>query len=216
MKKISAIPLLTLILACPLLAESVLFEQNLGPPGVTVVEQSTTNLILNFSMPKVSFHTVMINGEPMTAIAMPGAKLGNNEDAPNLPGIGRFFALPQGAGISYEILESRVHRFEGLDIAPAMRIPADDDDSMPVFKKNPLIYGTNAYYPESPIMLSPPRQIRGVDAAPRRAFRWSARTAPAPHSPSAGKAIRPGRCRYKKRCCAPGSRCRPSGCRCCA
>ena len=152
-------------MTCTLNAETIPFEDNWGLQGLTVIEESPNGLVLNFSIPEVTFLDVLINGEPMTAVAMPGAYLGNDEDAPNLPGIGRFFAFPQGAGVTFEVLDTRVQRFQGMNIAPMMRIPSDNDDSMPIYRKDPLIYGTDAFYPAAPVRVSDPTSLRGVDAA---------------------------------------------------
>lgn len=165
MRKLAALPFLLVFLVCPLFGETLYFQDSWGPPGVSVVEATDNSLVVNFSMTRVSFHSVLINGEPMTAVSYPAASMGNDEDAPCLPGMGRFFAIPQGASVQYEILDSRVERMGGLDIAPTMRIPFDNEDSMPVYKKDPLIYGTNAFYPDTPVRVSDPTSLRGVDAS---------------------------------------------------
>ncbi|MHC4946564.1 MAG: C25 family cysteine peptidase, partial [Planctomycetota bacterium] len=164
MKYVLVVLFLASLLVAPLHAETIQFDENWGPAGITVEEQFPTGFVVNFSMPRVSFHTQLINGEPMTVINMPCAMLGNDEHAPNLPGIGRFFAVPQGATFALEIKSVRTRLIKNKDIAPARVIPLDTDDSMPEYKKDPLIYGTNAYYPAAPVKVSEPRIIRGVDA----------------------------------------------------
>ena len=100
----------------------------------------------------------------MTFISLPGARLGNNEHAPDLPGMGRFFAVPQMASFSYTLRKSVSKTLKDMNIAPAIVIPLDTDDSLPIYEKDPIIYSTNAFYPTSPVKISEPRIIRGVDA----------------------------------------------------
>ncbi len=166
MVRIAATALLfVFVLAAPVFAQTVVFDENWGPQGITVLEESESGLLLNFSMHSVSFHSVLINGEPMTAVSMPGSLLGNNEGAPNLPGISRFFAIGQGAGVSFEIIDSRSVSYHDMDIAPASKIPSDNDDTMPVYRKDPMIYLRDADFPASTVQVSEPTNIRGVDAA---------------------------------------------------
>ncbi|MBI4882276.1 MAG: hypothetical protein HY812_21840 [Planctomycetes bacterium] len=165
MKKPALTPILLLLLSTPLLAETVAFDRNWGPQGISVLEDTDGGLVLNYSTRCVSFVPVVINHENMTAISMPGAPLiGNDEDAPNLPGMGRLFAVPRGATFRLEILDARAHVFRGVSIAPAPRIPDDNSHGPLVYVKDPVIYSSNAYYPASPVMLSDPTLIRGVDA----------------------------------------------------
>jgi hypothetical protein len=164
MKKFAAILLLAVFPASGLYADTIQFDDTWGPAGVTLVHQSKTGFVMNFSMPSVTFTEKVINGEPMTYVSYPGAILGNNEHAPDLPGMGRFFAVPQGASFSYRIVRSESKLIQDMYIGPAMVLPLDTDDSMPVFEKDPVIYATDAYYPEHPVKLSEPRILRGVDA----------------------------------------------------
>ncbi|MFH2001922.1 MAG: C25 family cysteine peptidase [Planctomycetota bacterium] len=156
--------ILALFPAIPIFAETVHFDNSWGKAGITVVEQSSQSLELNFSLLDVTLNTQIINGVPMTTIAMPSAMLGNDAHAPNLPGVGRFFAVPQGSNFTVELVEARTRLMKNMDIAPALVIPLDTDDSMPVYKKDPILYSTDAYYPESPVKVSEPRYIRGLDA----------------------------------------------------
>ncbi|MBD3169045.1 MAG: hypothetical protein GF307_06150, partial [candidate division Zixibacteria bacterium] len=83
--------------------------------------------------------------------------------APNLPGDGRGIAIPRGATATLTILDSETEVIDNIEIAPAPPIPLETDDSPPVFEKDPSIYNRNAYYPNSPVLLSEPKKLRGVD-----------------------------------------------------
>ena len=99
----------------------------------------------------------------MDVLELPGTLLPNNEGAPNLPGNGRFIAIPQGAVAQFEIVATRIETFSNVEISPAPRIPWETEDGPLEFAKNNEIYTKDAFYPESPVMLSEVTQIRGVD-----------------------------------------------------
>jgi len=165
--------LLTLVVLCVLFSgaawaqgfwpQKVEFTDNWANPGYSIVSQTDQGVELVYSVPHVIFSDMMVNGEKMTNIGLPGSKLGNNEGAPNLPGMGRYIAVPQGASYSVEVLASRSQIFTEMNILPAPPIPYEGDDTPPVYVKNPDIYGVNANYPTQPVMASEPMQMRGVD-----------------------------------------------------
>jgi hypothetical protein len=163
MKVLSATLILALFASLPLTAESLTFSGSWGPQGITVVEEGPEALLLNFSMTRLGLETVVINGNEMTALSLPGVFLGGTPGAPDLPGMGRFFALPQGAEARLEIIKMRTERLMiDREIAPAAQIPLEWDKKT-VFQRDMAIYDTDAFYPASPIRLSKPGNIRGVD-----------------------------------------------------
>jgi len=105
----------------------------------------------------------MVDSEPMQVITLPGMFLPNNEGAPNLPGTGRFIAIPQGATAEVTVLSSRTEVYHDMNLAPAPPIPLETDDSPPTYWKDPSIYTVDAYYPTEPVKPSEPMKLRGVD-----------------------------------------------------
>ena len=104
-----------------------------------------------------------INGKTMKLVTLPDEFLPNDEGAPNLPGSGRYIALPHGAKAKLTIVSSRIEKFKNLNLAPAPRIPLDTEKGPLEYKKNEKIYSADAFYPADPIKLSAQTQIRGVD-----------------------------------------------------
>lgn len=134
-----------------------------GKQGISLLKQSPQNVQLNFSVEDYVVTPMTIDREEMNAITMTGVILQNSEGAPNLPAYSKFIAVPQGASVSVNISDKRVESVPGLTIAPAPRIPKDDDLSPLEYKKNPEIYTKNAFYPEQPVIVSAPMKIRGLD-----------------------------------------------------
>jgi hypothetical protein len=144
-------------------AQRVDFSDNWGTPGYSVVSQSAAGMEIVYSVPYLTFDQVPANGKTYTSVGLPGAPLFNNEGAPNLPGVSRFIAYPQGANYSFQIVESRSRVYENVIVLPAPAVPLGTDDSPLSYNEDPAIYGVDAEYPASPVLLSDPRKMRGVD-----------------------------------------------------
>jgi hypothetical protein len=144
--------------------EVVKFDNNWAAnPLFTLVSESPTGVEVVFSMHEMVIEDTDVNGVMMKTISVPGFFLPNQEGAPNCAGAGRYIAIPQGAQAQLTILGFRTETHNDIDVAPAFKIPMESDDSPLYFEKDMSIYSRNAYYPESPVTLSRPKQIRGVD-----------------------------------------------------
>ncbi|MHC1776576.1 MAG: C25 family cysteine peptidase [Lentimicrobium sp.] len=119
---------------------------------------------INFSVSSFSLEDLSVEGKIMKDISLPGSFLFNNEGAPDLPGNGKLIAIPQGSQPLIEIITSRTEVIRGVEIAPAPRIPKDDENVPLDYVKNEEIYSRNAYYPAEPVVISNIMKIRGVDA----------------------------------------------------
>ncbi|MEZ5198805.1 MAG: C25 family peptidase propeptide domain-containing protein [Bacteroidales bacterium] len=80
-------------------------------------------MVLNFSINEFSILNTTINGKGMQELSFADVILPNEEGAPNLPGTSRYIALPNGASVELEMVNYRVETIQGVDIAPAPRIP---------------------------------------------------------------------------------------------
>jgi hypothetical protein len=156
--------LLCLVAPSPLAAEVMNFDGIWGPPGFQVVSQKGGVVEVVYSMGWLRIEELDVDGEVMKTLAIPGAMLPNNEGAPNLPGLGRYIALPQGASAEVEMVETHTQVLRDMNILPAPPIPLESDDTPLVYVKNPVIYNADQFYPQEPIGLSRPLKMRGVDA----------------------------------------------------
>jgi hypothetical protein len=144
-------------------AEGISYPDSWGKQGLTLESSKTTSVGINYSLVEFSIDDIAIDGTTLKEIHVPGIFLPNNEGAPNLPGTGRYIAIPQGATVSYKIIASRTEVYKNIDIAPAPRIPFDTETGPLEYKKDDGIYSTNAMYPAQNITLSKNAMIRGVD-----------------------------------------------------
>ncbi len=160
---IASILCITLMFSLNAAAEIYSYSDSWGEAGFNLVSRDGSGVEVLFSITEMALEDMKVDGQTMQMVHLPGIMLPNNAGAPNLPGDGRYIAIPQRAEASYHIIDSRVEIFRDVDMLPAPPIPFETDDSPPVFEKDMNIYSRNAYYPESPVQLSEVTQIRGVD-----------------------------------------------------
>ncbi len=150
-------------LATALKADEVKYDDSWGKQGFSVTTQKSSGLTINYSINSFRLQNSLINGEAMTKIELPGVMLPNNEGAPDLPGTGRYIAIPNGAKASVKVIATRTEKFTGVEVAPSPRIPWDTEDGPLDYNKDQEIYSADQLYPANPVILSEPDVIRGVD-----------------------------------------------------
>ncbi|KPJ51667.1 hypothetical protein AMJ39_09515, partial [candidate division TA06 bacterium DG_24] len=163
MRVIGTVAALLAVLAVSAYAGVITFGGSWGEHGFNMVSETPGGIEIVYSLHEIGVEELVVDGETMHQVAVSGIFLPNDEGAPNLPGTGRFIAIPQESSARVRILASRTEVFHDVNLAPAPPIPLDTDDSPPVYEKDPAIYDVNAYYPAEPVKLSEPMQMRGVD-----------------------------------------------------
>lgn len=146
-------------------AQEYRYSDSWGKQGLSMTSQRADGLSLNFSIQDFRMTERNINGVTMTGIEFSESFLQNEEGSPDLPGFGRYVAIPKGATAVMEIVNMRTERFSNIEMAPAPRIPLDTDQGPLHFEKNQAIYSQNAFYPAQPVTLGEFSQMRGVDVA---------------------------------------------------
>ena len=160
---LAAIALAVLLPVGSAATEIVRIQEDTGPAGMTLVAQAPSGVQVHFGMDRFGFEPVTVNGQTMQAVTLPGVFLPNDAGAPDLAGLGRYVAIPEGATATFEILSARTQLFTDVEVAPAPVIPRANDDSPLIYAADLAIYGENAYYPDAPVKLSDVQQMRGVD-----------------------------------------------------
>ncbi len=148
-----------------LFAEEIVYSDTWGKPGFSLLESNSNEVQVNFSIDRFGLVDRLINGETMKYIDLKGRLLPNDAGMPDLPRLSRYIALPQGADVSLKVLDWRTETIHNVEMAPAPQIPFDTQDGPAVYEKNQAVYSENTFYPESPVLISSKRKIRGVDVA---------------------------------------------------
>ncbi|MBN2018090.1 MAG: T9SS type A sorting domain-containing protein [Candidatus Cloacimonetes bacterium] len=162
MKKIALLMVFCLVLFSSI-AYAKQYNDSWGDHGFSILRQNSSDLSLNFSIQEYFTTDTEVDGETLQTIHIPGVFLPNNEGAPDLPGMSRYIAIPEGASVTFEIVDYRTEVVPSMDIAPAPRIPLDTEDGPLDYHKDLQIYSKDEFYPAQPVVISDVRQIRGVD-----------------------------------------------------
>lgn len=164
-KKFATFGLLCLMFALNAQSQDIYtYKNNWGPNGLSLTRQGFTGVEVNFSVQKLYLEDVLVDGINLKAAKMEGIFLPNDAGKPDLAGTGRLIAIPQGATATARLISYRTEVLKNIDIAPAPVIPKDNDNSPLKYFKDYSVYSKNANYPSSPLSLSNPMKIRGVDA----------------------------------------------------
>ncbi len=169
MKDLRKMRLIAMLMAAGLLltqltfAQKFTFSDSRNPAGFQLKEQTRGGVSVGYAVHEFSLVPGEVNGRSMNNVELPGFWLPNDEGAPNLPGGGRYIAIPEGSQPVLRIVSQRSETYRNVDIAPAPRIPLDTDNGPLVYPTREDIYSRNAFYPENPVKLSEVTQIRGVD-----------------------------------------------------
>ncbi len=153
-----------LILVVPIQAQKISFPDALGQQGFKLDKSQVDGVEVSFSISEFSLDNISINGENMLDISLYGNFLFNDEGAPNLPGNGRIIAIPNGCVPELEVVSVKSRRFQDVAIAPAPRIPKDDEKGPLQYQKDEKVYTKDALYPSETVTVSSLKKIRGVDA----------------------------------------------------
>jgi len=144
-------------------AQKITYADPQNKAGFTLNEQTRSGVTIGYAVESFTLAPADINGRGMNSIELPGFWLPNDEGAPNLPGGGKYIAIPQGAVPVLKIVSQRTESYKNIEIAPAPRIPLDTDKGPLQYPTRTDIYNSNAFYPASPVTLSETSKIRGVD-----------------------------------------------------
>ena len=144
--------------------QQMTFDNSWGADGYSVISTKANSTTINYSVSEITITDLEVGDATMKEISLPGEFLPNNQGAPNLPGSGRYLALPQGAQATVNIISSRKEVIQNIEIAPSPEIPWDNENKPLVYEKDQSIYSADALYPANPVKISEKTTIRGIDA----------------------------------------------------
>jgi len=154
---------LMLLLTAGFAARVVTFDDNWGQdPQFNIMSDTWSGMEIVFSLHEMLIEDMEIDGVPMQSYGFSSIYIPQT-GAPSLGGATRYIAIPQGAQAQVTIIDSRTEVYQGIELLPAPNIPREPDASPLRYEKDMAIYGRNAYFPASPVLVSAPMQIRGVD-----------------------------------------------------
>jgi hypothetical protein len=132
----------SLLAATSVSAETIHVLGNPADGGLRLLAQGESGIELRYQMGSFTLEPLEIHGRSYQKITLPEVFLPSTAGSPDLPGMGRFVALPEGAEASVEIVSATTRTYHGVDVSPAPVIPTGNDDSPLVYEENPSIYGS--------------------------------------------------------------------------
>ena len=155
-----------LLFVIALMASTMLQAQeyrfNSEPNGFSICNTRNNQLTIKHNLGAVTIEDANRAEVQGQVITLSGIYLSNVAGAPNLPSQSTYVAIPNGATASLTMVSAQTKVISNVDLIPAAVPQLDDDDSPAVYQKDMSIYGRNAFYPESPFILSEVTEIRGV------------------------------------------------------
>jgi PKD repeat protein len=152
-----------LLAAFTMYAQNYTYNNSWGKKQGFNLSQSKTDMVnVVYSVRQFSLTDLVVNGQSLKKVSMPGVFLFNDAGKPDLPGTGRYIAIPQGSTPHVRITDAEVVTIQNLDLAPAPQIPLDTQTDI-IYPKDAQVYSTNAFYPANPVQISAVEHIRGTD-----------------------------------------------------
>ena len=134
-----------------------------GKQGFSVSQKTRDGMHISYELGQFTLNQMNYRGEEMSEISISGIVLPNTAGSPNLPTESRMMAIPTGAQATLNVVSYDMEVIKNVNIAPALRIQAEDEDPDMNYVKDMNVYSKNAFYPENPFEVSS-SYIRGVDA----------------------------------------------------
>ncbi len=110
----------------------------------------------------IRVHTIDVEGITMSMYSAPGLLSMTDVGAPALGSATRYIALPQGARPQVTLLHYETEINQEVEVTPVPSVLASDDSPLQ-YEKDMAIYGQDTCFPLSPVSVSEPMQIRGVN-----------------------------------------------------
>jgi len=152
-----------LLWVLPAQAQEFRYQDALNPNGISLKSATPSSAGLDFSVEAFTLEDFDLKGEAMKNIIFGEFFVPADEGMPNLPTFSRMIAVPKGATPRLTVTATRSESLQGVSIAPAPRIPLDNDPNPLVYEKDMRYYGKNTFFPAEVAQISELTQIRGVD-----------------------------------------------------
>jgi hypothetical protein len=138
---------------------------------VDVPLSTMQEVIVDLDIPGMYVEEIIEEGIPYQVLRIQGAGYTTEVGEPQVPMIGRFIAVPSGAMVTAEVVDSTSKMLEGYNVYPAQEpLPDIADAPIPPFAIDAELYQQDAFYPRDIVELEGPSIIRGCSVVILRVF----------------------------------------------
>ena len=134
-----------------------------GKQGFALTEKTRDGLHISYNVGQVTLNQLNYRGEEMSEVSIKAISIPNDAGKPNLPADSRMMAIPQGATASLHVVSFEKETLHNVNIAPALRIQAENEEPEMNYVKDLTVYNNNAFYPAEPFVMGN-SYIRGVES----------------------------------------------------
>lgn len=98
-------------------AQNFAYSNSWGNQGFNLTSSKSDAVQIIYSIRNFTADPVVINGQSLKRINLPGVFLFNDAGKPDIPGTGRYIAIPQGSTPHVRITDFEVETIQGIDLA---------------------------------------------------------------------------------------------------
>jgi len=131
------------------------------PVNVDIPVSNTEEVVVDIDIPGINMAETDEGGVTYQILELPGGGHTEEIGKPQLPTVGHFVAVPAGASVNVEIVDSVSEVTEGYTVYPAQEPLTDSDNDSPTFTIDTEVYETDAFYPSEIVEFEGPHIIRG-------------------------------------------------------
>jgi len=135
------------------------------PPNVTLISSDNSSSVFKIDISGFDLKNINANGQEYQVVDLLAESFVTKTGMPALPYIAKTFAIPDIAGVSFEILESdEIQTFDNINLAPARESWQEGDAETP-YIENALAYSSNDIFPNNFVEVDPPAIFRDLRIA---------------------------------------------------
>jgi len=127
---------------------------------VTVLENSSNRIVIDYRFDDFSQQKVLIDGAPWSALALGRESLKHETGWPALPDVSRSVIVPDDAKMAVRVLGGESYEIHDMDVAPSKGILLRSVDPAAVPHSFGKVYQENAFWPASLAELGTPYILR--------------------------------------------------------
>ena len=140
-------------------AQQFNYSENNNKDGLKIISSKQDKISFKFSIHEFQITSRQLNGETVNDIHYGLNLIPGEEGAPELPFISKNILIPNGAVAHFNIISIDQETINGIDVAPASKIPYDTEQNV-IVQKGPQ-YQVNSNYPAENIQINQ-TEVRGM------------------------------------------------------
>ncbi|MDD3960782.1 MAG: C25 family cysteine peptidase [Bacteroidales bacterium] len=138
------------------------FEDTAQKAEFEITSRGKHTVTLEYALKEFSLEKKNFREKVFDVIRMPGKFLPGNEGDPNLPSSSCFYAIPEGATLTWSVKKQTTEKISSVEIIPSGKIPFDTEEYSDTPRKNAKVYNNDSFFPAQPVLISEVMNVRGV------------------------------------------------------